>query len=254
MQNCISTRAILHTDEGLHICNFAQMIEQQKAVRELVQRMLAETGLSLTELARRAGVSSTTLTRFMNKDVKHTLSVSTLGKLSVASGVSLPMGLALPGAATAAPRPAAGSLMVPRRGEMAQDLPVYGTAQGANGEGAFIINMGGQVDRIRRPPGLTANRDAFAIYVEGDSMEPRFEPGETVVIDPNRPVRPGDDVVLLLESPEPGQPPQAYIKRLVRRGAERVLVRQYNPPRQMEFPTAAVKRIFRVMRVGELLG
>ncbi|HEY4254602.1 MAG TPA: S24 family peptidase [Roseomonas sp.] len=227
--------------------------DQQKAVRELVQRMLAETGLTLTELARRAGVSSTTLTRFMNKDVKHTLSMSTLGKLSVASGVGVPMGISLPGAAVAAPRPAE-ALVVPRRGEMAQDLPVYGTAQGANGEGAFIINMGGQVDRIRRPPGLAANRDAFAIYVEGDSMEPRFEPGEVVVVDPNRPVRPGDDVVLLLESPEPGRPPKAYIKRLVRRGAERILVKQYNPPREMEFPTAAVQKIFRVMRVGELLG
>lgn len=225
------------------------------AVRELVQQMLAETGLTLTELARRAGVSSTTLTRFMNKDVKHTLSMSTLGKLSVASGVSVPMGMALPGAAgAAAARPPAESLAIPKRSEMPQDLPVYGTAQGANGEGAFVINMGGQVDRIRRPPGLMANRDAFAIYVEGDSMEPRFEPGETVVVDPNRPVRPGDDVVLLVESPEPGQPPKAYIKRLVRRGAERVLVKQYNPPREMEFPTAAVKKIFRVMRVGELLG
>lgn len=231
------------------------MSEQQTAVRELVQQMLAETGLTLTELARRAGVSSTTLTRFMNKDVKHTLSMSTLGKLSVASGVSVPMGMALPGVAgAAAARPPAEGLAIPRRGDMPQDLPVYGTAQGANGAGAFVINMGGQVDRIRRPPGLMANRDAFAIYVEGDSMEPRFEPGETVVVDPNRPVRPGDDVVLLLESPEPGQPPQAYIKRLVRRGAERILVKQYNPPRQMEFPTAAVKKIFRVMRVGELLG
>ena len=231
------------------------MSEQQTAVRELVQQMLAETGLTLTELARRAGVSSTTLTRFMNKDVKHTLSMSTLGKLSVASGVSVPMGMALPGAAGAATaRPPADTLAVPKRGEMPQDLPVYGTAQGANGEGAFVINMGGQVDRIRRPPGLMANRDAFAIYVEGDSMEPRFEPGETVVVDPNRPVRPGDDVVLLVESPEPGQPPKAYIKRLVRRGAERILVKQYNPPRQMEFPTVAVKKIFRVMRVGELLG
>jgi SOS-response transcriptional repressor LexA len=227
------------------------MSEQQIAVRDLVQQMLAETGLTLTELARRAGVSSTTLTRFMNKDVKHTLSMSTLGKLSVASGVGVPMGLSAPGVVA---RPPAESLAVPRRADMPHDLPVYGTAQGANGEGAFIINMGGQVDRIRRPPGLMANRDAFAIYVEGDSMEPRFEPGETVVVDPNRPVRPGDDIVLLLESPEPGRPPCAYIKRLVRRGAERILVRQYNPPREMEFPTAAVRKIFRVMRVGELLG
>lgn len=65
---------------------------QQKRVRELVELMLEATGMSPTELARQAGVSGSTLTRFLHdRGVKHTLSTRTLGKLSVASGVPLTM-------------------------------------------------------------------------------------------------------------------------------------------------------------------
>lgn len=142
---------------------------------------------------------------------------------------------------------------IPTRDQMPQDLPVYGTAAGANGDGAFVINMGGQVGTIRRPPGLMGNPGAFAIYVEGDSMEPRYEPGETAIIDPNRPVRPGDDVVIVVANPEPGQPPRAYIKRLVRRGSEQIIVRQFNPEREIGFATREVQAIYRVMRTSELL-
>jgi transcriptional regulator with XRE-family HTH domain len=65
---------------------------QQKKVREIVELMLETTGWSPTELAREAGVSSSTLTRFLHDPrAKHTLSTRTLGKLSAASGVPLTM-------------------------------------------------------------------------------------------------------------------------------------------------------------------
>mgnify|MGYP001442394756 CR=1 FL=1 len=66
------------------------MDEQQTATRELVERMLRATGLTPSELAERAGLAASTLTRFLNKPVKHTLSARTLAKLSAASGVPVP--------------------------------------------------------------------------------------------------------------------------------------------------------------------
>lgn len=49
--------------------------------------MLAHTGLSATALARRAGVTASTVTRFLNnQDVKHTLSARTLSALRRAAG------------------------------------------------------------------------------------------------------------------------------------------------------------------------
>jgi transcriptional regulator with XRE-family HTH domain len=68
------------------------MDAHQKAVRDLVERMLAATGLDLTNLAEKAGLSASTLTRFMNGKAKHTLSAKTLQKLSEASGVPVTLG------------------------------------------------------------------------------------------------------------------------------------------------------------------
>jgi transcriptional regulator with XRE-family HTH domain len=65
---------------------------QQKRVRELVELMLEATGMSPTELAREAGLSASTLTRFLHdREAKHVLSTRSLSKLSLASGVPLAM-------------------------------------------------------------------------------------------------------------------------------------------------------------------
>lgn len=81
--------------------------DRQQAVRQVVQQMLANAGVTLTELARRAGISSSTLTRFMNKDVKHTLSTTTLDKLAAVTGVRFePLAQVAPSPAPATPAPA----------------------------------------------------------------------------------------------------------------------------------------------------
>lgn len=67
--------------------------KQQAAVRELIRLMMDRTGLDATGLARSAGVVPSTLTRFLNKPVKHLLSARTLAKLSEFSGVPVPTGL-----------------------------------------------------------------------------------------------------------------------------------------------------------------
>ena len=72
------------------LCKDAHMDAQQQATKELVLAMLAATELSPTELARAAGLAPSTLTRFLNSPVKHSLSARTLAKLSATSGVAVP--------------------------------------------------------------------------------------------------------------------------------------------------------------------
>jgi transcriptional regulator with XRE-family HTH domain len=67
------------------------MDEEQEAARRLVREMMRATGLDPTSLARKAGVSPSTLTRLMAGSVKHTLSVRTLAKLSRATGIEIPV-------------------------------------------------------------------------------------------------------------------------------------------------------------------
>lgn len=222
------------------------MDDEQRAARAQIQAALEKTGLSPTELARRAGVAGTTLTRFLNSsDVKHVPSTRTLSKILAAAGMhGLGVNDGLAGRVKE----------LPHRIDMPRDVPVMGTAMAANGDGAFLLNTGEPIDWARRGPGIAKNKHVFTIYVEGESMEPRFEPGELIYLDPTRPVKLGDDVVVVFGSMREGQPDRHYLKRLVRRTAEKVLTRQFNPDEVVEFPAGSVKQIIRVLRMNEVMG
>ncbi|MDR6381797.1 S24 family peptidase [Paraburkholderia caribensis] len=76
-----------------------------------------------------------------------------------------------------------------------QPIPVVGMAQlGDNGHWAdleYPVGHGdGYVDFPTRDP------NAYALKCEGDSMQPRIQAGEFVIIEPNQPYTPGDDVLL----------------------------------------------------------
>lgn len=66
--------------------------DQQAAIRDLIRRMMVETGLDATGLARLAGIAPSTLSRFLYQPVKHLLTARTLAKLSKVSGVPVPVG------------------------------------------------------------------------------------------------------------------------------------------------------------------
>jgi lambda repressor-like predicted transcriptional regulator len=61
----------------------------QERVRQYLQAVLTETGWSAPELARRAGISRSTLHRALTEDI-YTTSTTTLEKIARASGINLP--------------------------------------------------------------------------------------------------------------------------------------------------------------------
>lgn len=63
----------------------------QAAARRFVTEILRITGWTATELARRAGVSPSTLTRFLGCDVTHTLSARTISKIKRAAMPEIPI-------------------------------------------------------------------------------------------------------------------------------------------------------------------
>jgi phage repressor protein C with HTH and peptisase S24 domain len=139
---------------------------------------------------------------------------------------------------------------------MKRDVPVRGTAVGGDG-GDFTFN-GDVVDLVRRPPGLVGTANVFALYVHGDSMSPRFEAGDLIFVNPARPPTPGCDVVVEM-APKPGETTgPCYIKRLLRRTADKVVLRQFNPPpgvkQNFELDKTGVKNLWRVLTAAELLG
>jgi hypothetical protein len=136
---------------------------------------------------------------------------------------------------------------------MRRDLPVYGTAAGSDGDGAFILHMGDVVDFVRRPPTLEGNRGAYGLYVEGESMVPAFPHGELLIVDPARPARPGDRVVMVVQQ-GPHEEPMAYVKELVRKSSSIVIVKQFNPPIELEFETHCVSTMHRILTMAEIHG
>ena len=139
---------------------------------------------------------------------------------------------------------------VPARGSLPRDLPVYGSAVGG-ADGSFEMN-GQVVDYVERPPSLGGARNAYGIYVQGESMSPRFEAGRLVLVNPSRPVRKGDNVVVHLKGADEHAAPLAYLKVFDSRTPNLLVVRQFNPPRALEWPIADVISMHRVVGVAEL--
>lgn len=138
---------------------------------------------------------------------------------------------------------------------ISDEVPVHGTAQ-AGPQGAFHLNMleAPPIDWVGRPKGLQGVAGIFAIRIEGNSMAPWREPGELVFVNANRVVTPGCHVIAEVWSPEPGQPPRAFLKRLLRRTGSHVELEQYNPRKIMKFEAERVGRLYRVIEWPEALG
>ncbi|MFZ2869636.1 S24 family peptidase [Zavarzinia sp.] len=238
------------------------MTDKSDPTINYVRTILARTGLTATELARKAGLSPSTLNKKLSGAEAASLSLRTLMKLSEVSGIPVPASILV---SEQMEREARHILQMPPNIDMAarnhlpptqdmsKDIPVMGSVIGGVG-GDFSMN-GDIVDRVRRPPALANASDAFAVFVTGDSMEPRYEAGDLVFLHPHRPVGPGDDVVVECFGDHDGEGGPCYLKRLVRRSADKVQLRQFNPPDdEIVIPYTRIRRIYRVLRPNELYG
>lgn len=97
------------------------------------------------------------------------------------------------------------------------------------------------IEWMYRPPELIGVKDAFGMYVMGDSMAgASLKHGTIVHVHPHKPARPGDLVVLVKASNE------ALIKRLVRRTDQKVVLAQTDPEQEITVAAADVKAIYLV--------
>jgi len=130
----------------------------------------------------------------------------------------------------------------------ADKLKVLGMAEcGADG---WSLWNGDVIDLIERPAGLIGVPNAYAVYVVGASMEPRYHPGEVVHIHPGRPVDVGA-YVLVQRRGKQGEAPLAVIKRLAKRTGAKITLEQFNPPRLFDIKAGDIVSIHRVVGSGE---
>ncbi|MCP4318966.1 MAG: helix-turn-helix transcriptional regulator [Hyphomicrobiales bacterium] len=126
-------------------------------------------------------------------------------------------------------------------------IPVYGQAVGGV-DGEFVMN-GDRLDDVFAPPSLSSVTGAYAVYVAGESMEPRYFDGEIVFVNPTKRVRRGDFVIAQVQVREHG-PKLAYVKRFVRWNAEELVLSQYNPEKELRFTANQVISVHLVVMGG----
>lgn len=146
-------------------------------------------------------------------------------------------------------------------------LPIYGSALGADIEfgdekGVVVkveqteVHMSSPIDFMARPIGVTGRPDLYVVEVSGHSMEPRYDSGRRVLVDPRRSPGVGDDVVVQLRGPtfDGEEIRHVLIKQLVRRRPGVVVLRQFNPDIFFEVPNEQIGAVHRVMPWDEALG
>lgn len=130
------------------------------------------------------------------------------------------------------------------------DVPVFGIAA-ASAVGSFVVD--GQIETVRRPPGLRNAKNIYGLYVHGMSMSPRFVPGDLIIVSPDRPPRAGDAVVIQTQN-YPNADIQCWLKELIELTDDHALVRQLTPEGKIEFKREQVVAVHRVLTTRELFG
>lgn len=223
-----------------------------EVARELIKSERERRGWSQTELGEKTGTSQSTIQRIEKGERKITFEWAE--KLSTALDIPIdklfpsrphhgkPLGAAGSPAAAIEQRLGHRKAVTPVTDDFAKperivevdypgrkDVPLFASARGGP-EGAAIIDMN-PIDYVSRPDSLARSRNAFAFYVIGDSMEPRYEQGDMALVDRTRPASKGDDVALLHDAGDGTH--YALLKRLVSFDDRDWVVVQYNPPMEL---------------------
>jgi len=197
-----------------------------------IRKLRRNKSMSMEALAVAVGTTAPTINKIEKSQMR--LTDKYMGKIANALGISVS---ALLGD-SAADEPSAEP----------KTMPVYGLAAAAP-RGAFTMTTDA-VEYVAAPPALTGVRDAYALIVTGASMEPRYFAGDIIFVNPNRPPRPGDHVVIQ-EALNGGV--AASIKRFEKQSEDEVVTTQYNPLAVIRFKRSVITAVHRVLTSNEIL-
>jgi phage repressor protein C with HTH and peptisase S24 domain len=228
-----------------------------------LDRKAAERGWSRERLSQEAGLSRDAIRSIENRGPRAGANMGTIQKYARALEIDVAELVAvLPSNAEAPPRPVrapagkangdvapAGAILPPVN--LVKDVPVKGTTAGS-AVGAFQLTTD-VIEYVGRPPALMTTRDAYALYVENESMVPRFWPGELVFVHPHRPLQVGDAMVVQIQA-HPAAEIESYIKIFKGRTAEWIVAEQYNPRSEVRYARATVIATHKVLTSNELFG
>lgn len=245
-----------HCQRDLSRIFFPHAFVDTAAMSELLRTRLDERMKSLGRSARALSLSvskSPDLVRDILRGKTTTPRHETLRALAGELGVSVDWLLGhsddpSPSAARAEPQGAS----APLRTSMSNDVPVRGTAAGSFVKGAFQLSID-PVDYVRRPPALVGARDIYAVFIEGESMVPEHRPSDLRFVNPHRPARIGDSVIIQSRTHENAEI-EATIGHLSKVTTDHIHIGKLNPVSEVKVPREFVIAIHKVLTMNDLFG
>ena len=228
-----------------------------KTLASVIRERMDALGISQTELGKRLGMAQQAISAILGGDV-----AAPRKWREMAEALEIPEdemrtlmveATRVAGKTTRLPKAVAGKRgvnVVPSRPAGERRLPVLGRAVGGD-SGLYEFN-GAVIDYAPCPPWLADVDGAYGVYVDGESMVPRYRPGELVYVHPNRPPRKGDDVVVQIDGGDgEGAPPRGFIKTYVGYMGDKLMLEQYNPAGPVEFVRGEVVSVHTIVgRMG----
>jgi phage repressor protein C with HTH and peptisase S24 domain len=121
-------------------------------------------------------------------------------------------------------------------------MPIRSAGRGGSDQQMF---QDGPVGYTPRPANLAGVRDAYAVYMVGDSMEPRYEQGWLLHVNPFKPPTRGRDVVVYKADEA------VLIKQFVGWNGDTLVLRQLNPEDTLRIPRAEVRECHLIVGVDQ---
>lgn len=219
--------------------------------KALIDNIMLRTGLSISEIARRSGLSPSTITRQIPVPVaNHGVSYRTLQKIRQA----FPEPEAHRGGAESQQPEKPGR--APQQSGRPAEFPLYNLTlfeEVAHAFGSAVSDLELLVGHLDRPIGRTQlsgslQKDRFyLLFMPGDSMLPRFRPGETLLVDKVKPPSVGDDVLVQLA--KASSTPLCCIAQLKDRSRSTLQLRQYGYAVDAEVEKSDVAFLHRIAGV-----
>lgn len=240
------------------------MDQMDNLERRLREQLAALFEGNESELARRVGTDQQNINNFITGKVKRShlwreisaaldIPESEMRELLLQRGRSEGKNTKLPNTFRTAehleqPNATVGGLQPPAIGRPRM-LPVLGEAVGGD-NGEYIFN-GQALDYVPCPPLLANVPNAYVVFVDGESMVPRYMPGEVAFVHPGKPPRKNDHVVVQLKPTSEDSPPRGFIKRFLGWTPTKLRLQQYNPHKEIEFDKEEVVSVHQIVLAGD---
>ena len=231
------------------------MTDEPDEIQALIKGRIEELGLNMSQVSIRLGRNRAYIHQYLERGIPKRLPGAARHQLAeildIDEGLLVPPGVRWSGPAK--PTRARPEIDNFHSGTMQNDIPILGTALGGDEAGSDFMFSGEIIDYISCPPALAKAKGRFAVRMVGDSMSPRFEPGNIVIVQAGRVPGVNDYVVIELHGKD-GAPGPGFIKRLTAYTSGHIVCEQFNPRKKTEFKLSDIKTLYRVVSTDELFG